>query len=168
MATDDINWTSFRKRIFIDKPISEVYTAWATQAIIEKWFLEKGHYFEKGHQRKPGELIKKGDDFKWKWNNWNFEEEGKILEANGEDRISFTFGKGGIVHIALEAVGSGTELTLTQDEIPSDEKSKKEIFVGCATGWTFWLANLKAFMEHGITLHATGLVQEETVDLVNS
>jgi hypothetical protein len=40
--------------------------------------------------------------------------------------------------------------------------------VGCATGWTFWLANLKAWLEHGITLHATGLSQADTTNLVNS
>lgn len=169
MENKNINWTSFRKRIVIDKPLSEVYIAWATQAMIEQWFLEKAHYFDAEHnQRKPEELVKKGDIFKWKWNNWNFEEEGKILKANGKDLISFTFGKGGNVHIELKSAKNGTEVILTQNDIPSDEKSKKEIFVGCSTGWTFWLANLKAFMEHGITLHATGLAQKETADLVNS
>jgi hypothetical protein len=43
-----------------------------------------------------------------------------------------------------------------------------EIFVGCITGWTFWLTNLKAYLEHNITLHAKGLKQDETMDLVNS
>jgi hypothetical protein len=27
--------------------------------------------------------------------------------------------------------------------------------VGCSNGWTFWLANLKAYLEHGILLHET-------------
>jgi len=34
--------------------------------------------------------------------------------------------------------------------------------------WTFWLTNLKAYLEHNITLHAKGLNQDETMDLVNS
>jgi hypothetical protein len=29
------------------------------------------------------------------------------------------------------------------------------IHVGCSNGWTFWLANLKAFLEHGILLNET-------------
>jgi len=27
---------------------------------------------------------------------------------------------------------------------------------GCSTGWTFWLANLKAWLEHGILLNDRG------------
>lgn len=163
------DWTTFRKRIVINKPVEEVYAAWAKSVNMETWFLEKAKYFDNTEQpRKPDEPVRKGDRFIWKWNNWDFEENGKILDENGVDQISFTFGAGGNVHIQLLPTAKGTELTLTQDSIPTDEKSKKEIFVGCATGWTFWLANLKAWLEHGITLHATGLSQEETADLVNS
>ena len=48
------------------------------------------------------------------------------------------------------------------------EKPVSLIYDCWATGWTFWLANLKAYIEHGITLNARGLRQEETTDLVNS
>ena len=104
----------------------------------------------------------------WKWNNWDVEEIGEIREANGKDRISFTFGKGGIVHVELKDSKGGTEVILTQENIPSDEKSKMDFYVGCSTGWTFWLANLKAWMENGVLLQAKGLSQEDTKDLVNS
>ena len=67
----------------------------------------------------------------------------------------------------MEKEGS-TEVTLVQDNIPTDEESRMNLFVGCITGWTFWLTNLKAYLEHGITLHAKGLQQDETTDLVNS
>jgi len=30
-----------------------------------------------------------------------------------------------------------------------------EIHYGCSNGWTFWLANLKAYLEHGILLNET-------------
>jgi len=46
-------------------------------------------------------------------------------------------------------------VSLSQSEIPQDEKSKLEIFYGCSNGWTFWLANLKAYLEHGILLNET-------------
>lgn len=170
MNTENIDWSSFRKRIFISKPIETVYAAWATRANIEQWFLEKaGYQDEKGISRNPEELIQAGDSFNWKWNNWNFTENGKILKANDTDEISFTFGTGGIVHVSLQtSKNGGTEVTLLQENIPTDEKSKMDIYTGCATGWTFWLANLKAWLEHGITLHAKGLPVEETTDLVNS
>lgn len=162
------NWKTFTKRIFINKPIKDVYRCWATQSQIETWFLEKAVFISGENHRKPDELVEKGDNFLWKWNNWDFTEKGEILKANGKDSISFTFGSGGNVHISLKPMDSSTEITLIQDEIPTDEKSKMDIFVGCITGWTFWLTNLKAYLEYGITLHSKGLKQEDTTNLVNS
>lgn len=162
------NWETFTKRIIINSPIDSVYRSWATKSEIETWFLEQADYQSDGTHRKPGELVQKGDRFSWKWHNWDFTENGDVLEANGSDKISFTFGAGGKVDVNLKESNSSTEVLLTQYEIPTDDNSKMDIFVGCNTGWTFWLTNLKAYLEHGITLHAKGLKQEETKDLVNS
>lgn len=162
------NWNSFTKRILINKSLESVYRSWATKKQIESWFLEKAEFSSENNQRQPDELVQKGDNFIWKWNNWDFAEEGQILEANGKDEISFTFGKGGIVTIKLKEINDATEVILTQDDIPTDEKSKMDIFVGCNTGWTFWLTNLKAYLEYNITLHAKGIKQDETRNLVNS
>lgn len=162
------NWKTFTKRILVNKSIDSVYRCWATQNQIETWFLEKAVFISDENHRKPVELVEKGDNFYWKWNNWDFTEEGQVLEANGKDIISFTFGSGGIVTVRLKEVNGNTEVELTQSDIPTDEKSKLEIYVGCITGWTFWLTNLKAYLEHNITLHAKGLNQDETMDLVNS
>ena len=166
-ATPD--WTQFRRRIRLEKPPADVYAAWAVPANIEHWFLQRATYTTpEGHPRNEADPVEKGDRFTWKWHNWDFEEKGEILEANGADRLTFTFGAGGNVHLHLRPAGSGTELLLVQDEIPADESGKRNIFVGCATGWTFWLTNLKAWLEYGITLNAKGLSQDETADLVNS
>lgn len=161
-------WDSFTKRILIKKALHEVYRCWATKGKIEEWFLEKADYVSGEIHRKSDEPVQTGDQFVWKWNNWDFTEEGRILEANGRDIISFTFGSGGIVTVKLMEKEGGTEVTLVQNDIPTDEKSRMDLFVGCITGWTFWLTNLKAYLEHGITLHAKGLQQDETTDLVNS
>ncbi len=169
MNKTNYDWTNFVKRIYIDKDMQEVYDAWTVPEKITEWFLEKVEYTEENDQKRGNdEHIQNEDSFRWKWHNWDFEEEGKILAANGTDRISFTFGTGGNVHVELNKHRMGTELILIQDSIPTDEKSKLDLFVGCATGWTFWLTNLKAWIEHGITLHATGLKMEETSNLVNS
>jgi len=162
------NWQTFTKRILINSEMNAVYRCWATQSQIETWFLEKADFTSGNYQRTPDELVQKGDRFSWKWNNWDFTEQGQILEANGSDLVAFTFGSGGNVHVKLNEMNGLTEVVLTQDEIPTDEKNKMEIYVGCSTGWTFWLTNLKAYLEHHITLHAKGLQQSETTDLVNS
>jgi len=169
MKKTNVDWTNFTRRIYIDKHIQAVYDAWTIPGKITEWFLEKADYRGKNDkERKSEDHIQNGDAFRWKWHNWEEPEKGKILAANGSDRVSFTFGTGGNVHVELNDHRRGTELTLIQDSIPTDEQSKLDLFVGCATGWTFWLANLKAWLEHGITLHETGLSREETTDLVNS
>ena len=169
MEEEHINWSSFRKRITVNRPLNQVYGAWAIPEKLQTWFLEKAAYTTKdGKTIEPKEQVKKGDHFTWKWHNWDFEEKGEVLMANLHDRIAFTFGPGGNVYIQLKPSKNGTEVELVQEKIPQDEQSKMNIFVGCATGWTFWLTNLKAWLEHGITLHATGLAQSETTDLVNS
>jgi uncharacterized protein YndB with AHSA1/START domain len=162
------NWSTFTKRILINRSIDAVYRCWATPNHIETWFLEKAEFVSGEHQRKAGELVEKADHFFWKWNNWDVTEKGQVLEANGKDLISFTFGAGGIVTVRLKEVAGNTQVELTQSDIPTDDESKMNIYVGCITGWTFWLTNLKAYLEHHITLHAKGLHQGETINLVNS
>lgn len=169
MATSTPNWSTFTKRIFIAKPAKEVYSAWVSAQKLEQWFLEKAKFhIPDERDRAYQEWFQEGDFYSWKWHNWDFEEQGTIIKANSKDEFAFSFGSGGIVRIKLIDKNQGTELVLTQESIPTDDKSKKEIYVGCSTGWTFWLTNLKAWLEHGITLHATGLAQEETKNLVNS
>lgn len=161
-------WNTFTKRILINKSINSVYHSWATKKQIETWFLEKADFVSGNSHREADELVQKGDSFFWKWNNWDFTEEGQVLEANGKDLISFTFGSGGIVTVKMKEIKNSTEVKLVQDKIPTDDKSKMDIFVGCISGWTFWLTNLKAYLEYNITLHAKGLEQDETKNLVNS
>ncbi len=169
MATQKRDWSKFTKRIIINKPIAQVYSAWATPKQLTEWFLEKAEYTKPdGSKRPSNQKIQKGDKHQWKWNNWDIIESGKVLEANGKDRLSFSFGEGGNVHIYLNKNGKGTEIELIQDNIPTSDKDKMNYYVGCATGWTFWLANLKAWLEYGITLNAKGITQSQTQNLVNS
>jgi hypothetical protein len=41
---------------------------------------------------------------------------------------------------------------LVQENIPDDESGKLTWHVGCKTGWTFYLANMKSLYEGGIDL----------------
>jgi len=164
-----VDWTQFRKRIHITASAEQVYAAWAVPEKLETWFLESARYERPQGTDLPGNRrVEQGDHFTWKWNNWDITQAGEVLTANGTDTIAFTFGVGGVVTVTLREQTDQTELTLVQTEVPTDDTSKHQIYVGCATAWSFWLANLKAWLEHGITLHAKGLKQEETADLVNN
>jgi hypothetical protein len=92
--------------------------------------------------------------YTWYWHNWDGKEEGKILEANGVDFIEFYFSNSK-VSVQLEEKHDIVIVTLKQFEIPEDDASKLQIHFGCSNGWTFWLTNLKAYVEHGILLNET-------------
>lgn len=151
-----LTFESFTKKIYIKAPITKLYYCWATSDGICQWFLRKAAYVSAdGNKRAATEFVKKDDTYTWGWHNWDDEESGKILEANGRDRITFTFAGRSKVTVQLKEDQGAVLVTLRQYEIPTDDESKLNIHFGCSNGWTFWLANLKAFLEHGILLNET-------------
>lgn len=153
-----IDWTTFSKKISIKASKERVYKSWATSEAICEWFLREAVYKDdNGALRLPSATIQKNDSYSWKWHNWDGEEKGIILEANGDDYIAFSFADQAKVEVQLETVEDVTLLKLTQSNIPTDDEHKFNIYCGCSNGWTFWLANLKAYLEHGILLHETDL-----------
>lgn len=150
-----LSFDSFTKKIFIKTPMEKLYWCWGTSEGIESWFLQKAIYTSaNGEKRKPNENIQAGDSYVWKWHNWDGQEEGKVLKANGKDFIEITFTNSKVT-VTLEDHGKAVLLVLQQYEIPTDEENKLNIHHGCSNGWTFWLANLKAYLEHGILLNET-------------
>jgi len=150
-----LNWDSFTKKIHIKVSIELLYQSWSTTEGICSWFLKDAFYEREKKRIANDTSIQEGDLYTWKWHNWDGEEKGRIIKANGTDLIQFSFAGAGVVTVKLEQKEDSVLLSLTQSNIPLDEKSKLEIFYGCSNGWTFWLANLKAYLEHGILLNET-------------
>ena len=152
-----IHWDSFTKKIHINTSLDKLYWCWATQEGICSWFLQNATYTRNEKQLNPSDFLNTKDQYLWKWHNWDGKEIGKIIAANGKNSFCFTFAGDCLVTITLEEKDKMVLLTLTQSNIPLDEKSKLEIFYGCSNGWTFWLTNLKAYLEYGILLNETAL-----------
>lgn len=151
-----LTFDSFTKKIFIKAPIEKLYACWATPEGICEWFLRSAVYIsEDGRTRTANEAVQVGDTYTWQWHNWDGEENGKILEANGKDLLTFSFAEVSKVTVSLEKASGAVLVTLRQFEIPTDEENKLRIHHGCSNGWTFWLTNLKAYLEHGIQLNET-------------
>lgn len=164
-----MDWSKFERRIFINADVKQVYDAWTIPELVETWFLEKADYFNlDGTPIPKTDNVTKGCKYTWKWNNWDQFQDGVIYEANGKDHIRFDFGKGGMVNVNISKCERGVELVLTQENIPLDETSKMNMYVGCSNGWSFWMINLKAWLEHNILLNEKGLKTGETKNLVNS
>lgn len=158
---EKLQWNSFTKKIYIHASIEKLYDLWATTEGITSWFLKHAEYKSSDQKiRNSSECIQAGDTYIWQWHNWEGQEQGTILEANGKDYIELSFSNSR-VSVLLEKKNEVTIVTLTQFEIPEDDKSKLQIHYGCSNGWTFWLANLKAFVEHGILLNETEINLQE-------
>ena len=151
-----LSFDAFTKKIYIKTSLEKLYWCWGTPEGIASWFLRKAIYITAdNNERKPSENIQAGDTYNWSWHNWDESETGKVLEANGKDKIVFSFANVCKVSIHLENRENAVLVTLIQSEIPTDDKNKLEIHYGCSNGWTFWMANLKAWLEHGIKLNET-------------
>lgn len=152
----NLSFDSFTKKIYIKAPVEKLYWCWATSEGICTWFLRNAKYVKKnGTRRNVGENFQKGDQYEWEWNNWDGQEKGEILKANGKDSVEFSFAGNCKVSVYLKVENSAVLLSLRQYNIPTDDEHKLNIHYGCSNGWTFWLANLKAYLEHDIVLNET-------------
>lgn len=158
MADQTLDWTQFTRRIIIHKPIEQAYQAWTQSGLVEQWFLDQADFKNpSGQPRTKQEPAQKGDRYAWKWHGWGSVAEGEVTAANGKDAIAFTFGTAGVVSVQLTETDRGTEIELVQKDIPDDDQGKRNYYNGCSLGWSFWMVNLKAWLEHGITLNETGI-----------
>ena len=149
----NFNWSKFSKRIFVNTELETAYNAWTKSAELEKWFLSKASFTTKENKKiLPTENTVSGSVYKWNWFAQNHYEKGTIINANGIDRIEFTFAGNCKVLVELSKEENQTLVKLTQTEIPLDNNSKKNIRLGCAFGWTFYLLNLKSVLEGGLDL----------------
>ncbi|HOZ84784.1 MAG TPA: hypothetical protein PK191_04795 [Niabella sp.] len=164
----NINWRRFSLRISINTTTEKLYWCWATREGMEYWFLRNCAYKKpEGIIRAKDEQVCKGDSYVWHWHGWpdDVKEEGALFDSNGRDYFKFSFGKAGICSVRFFEEHNHQMIELIQEEIPEDEKGKITFHVGCKTGWTFYLANLKSLLEGGIDLRNK---DELLKDVINS
>lgn len=162
------DWSQFTKRINIRANVHDIYRLWATRQGLEKWFLRTaGSKAPDGTLREPNEFMQKGDWYRWLWFGYGDEtvETGQIQEANGSDFLQFSFAGTCAVSVRIKEEGQELVVELKQENIPLDEKSKELYHLGCSTGWTFYLANLKSVLEGGLDLRNKN---EKLKNVVNS
>ncbi len=149
---DPEKWKRFVQRIDVNAPREAVYAAFATAEGIRGWMSMEAELLDgEGNGLEPGAHASAGDSFKLGW-HMGHTDGGKFLEANGEDRLLYTFGEDIQVAVDLEAMEDGSVMvTLTQTQDRSDEENLR-ILLGYKEGWAFYLANLKSVLEGGLDL----------------
>lgn len=147
------DWTSFTQRIPINATTKSIYDAWVKPENLEKWFLSSALFTTPDRlPREQDGRVKVGDTYRWMWHGYpeSVIEIGTVLEANGHNRIRFTFTDDCIVSVAINVENGERVVELTQSRIPPDEKLR--IYLDCSKGWMFYLVNLKSMLEGGIDL----------------
>ncbi|MCH8011511.1 MAG: SRPBCC domain-containing protein [Candidatus Marinimicrobia bacterium] len=149
----NFNWTTFTRKIAVKAKLSDIYDAWTIPSEIEKWFLSNANYYDENTNPIERESnIEKDHSYEWSWYLYDIVEKGKITEANGKDFLQFTFAGECIVDIKLIQQKEYVVVELTQKNIPEDDESKRNIRLGCDSGWSFFLVNLKSVYEGGLDL----------------
>jgi uncharacterized protein YndB with AHSA1/START domain len=151
----DYDWSKFTRKININASVAEIYDAWTIPEQLERWFLRDASFSRSNETSREKFLhIDKGDKYSWLWHGYGDDivEKGEVLIANGVDKLQFSFTAGGIVTVDIGKAIDETIVMLTQEKIPIDEKGKVNYHIGCLTGWTFYLVNLKSVLEGGLDL----------------
>ena len=171
---ENYHWDYFTRSIFINASKEKVFDAWTIPAQIETWFLEKADFIDRLNRPRPkNERIEDNDKYQWKWWNHDAIEEGRVQTVDPEMRyIDFLFvGEKCPVRILFKEYNGKTFISLSQSRIPQDENSKVKIHMGCSQGWSFWMVNLKAWLEHGVLLNEKEALDQElgidSAELVN-
>lgn len=149
----NFDWTKITRKIAIKANLENVYNSWTKAASIEKWFLSHAKYFDaNGELMDRNTSISTGNRYEWNWHLYDGTEKGLITESNGVDHIQFSFAGECLVDINLSSFNEYIIVELVQKNIPTDDESKQKIRLGCESGWSFYLVNLKSILEGGIDL----------------
>lgn len=154
MRKKKFDWTQFTQRVAVAAPVEKVFQMWTDPAQLRSWFLADAKI-----------NLKKGGDFEWKWLA-GVKEKGKVLSVKKPSKISFTFA-GSVCDVTLRKDKRGSLITLHQHDIPNTEKGKVDVFLSCSCGWTFYLTNLKTFLEYGIDLRETNALKLKNGTVLN-
>ncbi len=149
---EEHNWSEFKTRISISASKERIFDHWSSQENLEKWFLSMANFYSaKDISKDRKEKVSKGNTYKWMWHSSDSLAEGEVLESNDIDLLKFTF-LGCLVTVKILEEDGENVVELIQSQIALDETSRMNYYVGCTSGWTFYLTNLKSILQGGIDL----------------
>ena len=150
--------------VFISCDKQKVASAWRKSGLQEEWFIARANYVaESGQARASDDLCQQGDHYWWEWFDRNVET-GSVAKAD-ENGMEFSFGEGVKVLVSWENVHDGTLVKLSQIHHIDDTEITQRTYFSTSQSWTFYLTNLKAFLEHGIDLREQAPTRNDHVNV---
>lgn len=129
--------------IQIAKPASEVFEAIVSPEQISNYFLA----------RSSGR-IEEGANLTWRFPEFDEDVPVRVGEVIQDRSVQLYWDNGDretLIEFILEDRGDKTVVTVTEGTMPNDEKGMKWL-AGNTEGWAYFLAFLKAWLEHGINM----------------
>ena len=144
--------TQFERGILLNISMEEAYKYAGTSNGISKWFIGEAIYTAPdGHTRPGDEPAQKGDKYTFNWVYKDLSLSGEVLDANGKDFVSFTFGGTATFNIKLSELDGRVFFNLSQISDP-DNPMPEMAHINCYVCWSFFLLNLKSVAENGFDL----------------
>lgn len=141
----------FELCIWISANPGAVFQCWTRAERLTGWFQHTARHFSPDSPSENRTEAGGGDRYEWGLVHGH-RSAGKFLEVDSERRVvHFTFGgdSGMSTRVQIEPSDDGSLVRLTHVGLPEGDV---ECYADVKCGWTFYLTNLKAFLEHQVDL----------------
>jgi uncharacterized protein YndB with AHSA1/START domain len=158
------DWTGFDVFLHVRAAPEAVLASWRTAAGLESFFVGEARFVEaSGGIRPADERTATGDAYSWRGIH-GFEMKGKIIEASSE-RVAFSFGSRYAVSVTVAARDDGALLHLHQEGMADEPEDRVAGTLNCRSCWVYFLAALKARLEHGIEIRDLDPVSADAISV---
>jgi len=157
------DWKNFDVRLWVSADPEDVLRMWRTVAGMESFFIKDMEVTGPGStSREDNEIIEAGDVYQWSWAH-DHAGKGKYLKSENR-QTDFTFGSDFIVRVKAAPSRGGAMLCLHQEGMSDTPNAHVQDVLNCRSCWIYFLAALKAHIEHGFELRD---LDPETADAVS-
>ena len=159
MGSSEYDWTQFTKQVFINADVERVFRSWVVPREIVLWFISEADYTTpEGESRPDDAVVQPGDHYHWCWHQ-ALDTAGSVLRVEDNALFEFTFGDRSdntnekiVVRVTFQQLEDVTMIELTQYNMGDTLRDHAQWHLGCNLGWSFFMTNLKARLEHGVDL----------------
>ncbi len=141
----------FELKIWINARPRDLFASWVRPDRLARWFQHSARAFARDRPDVDKPEADEGDRYEWRLNHGH-RSTGTYLDVRPDEMlVRLSFGGDGDMSTRFHAEPNdgGTMVHLTHHGLPSGDV---ETYADVKCGWTFYLANLKAFHEHAVDL----------------
>jgi uncharacterized protein YndB with AHSA1/START domain len=132
--------------MLIRKPVAEVFEAFVNPEITTKFWFTKG-----------SDRLDSGNKVRWDWEMYGVASDVEVTGLATNERIVMNWGEGDVItRVEWTFTPHDTNFTfveVTESGFTGTDDEKVQAALGSTGGFSWTLAGLKAYLEHGIQLN---------------